>query len=190
MLLYMIRHGESEQNLAGAHSGWSQTALSATGIEQAKRVGGKLKGLSFDRIFASDLIRAVQTCELALPGCAYETDPLLREINVGTLSGKTRAECLAEYGDVYLEAIKGMEFARLGGESQAMLKERVGAFLKKAETLQADRIAAFAHAGTLRAAAEIVLQAPMLKGRLLSENCCIAVFSCENGAWKLNAWNI
>ena len=68
MLLYMIRHGETENNLAKRHSGHSLTSLTEKGIEDAKRAGEKLKGIAFslfigggignmvERIFNGDVV--------------------------------------------------------------------------------------------------------------------------------------
>ena len=190
MLLYMIRHGESEANAAGLHAGWSQTPLSPKGREQAVRAGEKLKGIPFDRVVSSDLLRARQTCELALPGFSYETSPLLREIGVGDLSGKSAAACSALYGEAYLEHKKAQDFTPFGGEDLSMLKRRVAEFLSLVEASGSELTAVFAHAGTLRAAGEAILGAPRLMHRVLCSNCCLCIFEYKDGIWRLNAWNV
>ena len=190
MLLYLIRHGESIANRDRCHGSWMQVPLSPAGMEQAKQAGEKLKDTPFDRVFASDLKRAMQTCEIAMPGRAYETSSLLREINCGRLDGKTRDECRAEYGDLYTGSLERQDYTPFGGENRDMLQKRVSGFLKQLELADADTVAVFGHFGTLRSVAELVLQVPSLKGRLLCPNGCISIFEFRDGVWRLNAWNI
>ena len=190
MRLYLIRHGQSIANRDLFHGSWMQVPLSPEGAEQAKQAGEKLKNIPFDRVFASDLKRAMQTCELALPGCSYETSGLLREIGCGSLDGNTPDQCRAEYGVMYDESRERQDYTPFGGENRAMLSERVSAFLGQMERLDAETVAAFAHFGTLRTAAELVMGIPSLKGRIYCPNCCISIFEFRDGIWRLNAWNI
>ena len=87
MLLYGIRHGESETNLSHHWTGWNDVNLTDKGRQDAARAGEMLKGIDFDAIYASDLTRALNTAQIALPGCPPKITPLLREINVGDLAG-------------------------------------------------------------------------------------------------------
>ena len=57
-----------------------------------------MKRISFDKIYSSDLYRARETAEIAISGCRYETSELLREINVGSLSGKLLSVLTEEQG--------------------------------------------------------------------------------------------
>ena len=63
---------------------------SVTGEAEAGKVGRLLSNVSFDKIYVSDLSRAKATARIALPECEYETFAELREINVGSISGKPR----------------------------------------------------------------------------------------------------
>jgi 2,3-bisphosphoglycerate-dependent phosphoglycerate mutase len=85
MRIYVVRHGESETNLQKRWTGWMDVQLTDKGREDARKAGEFLKGITFDKIYTSDLTRAIETAKIALPGCRYETTPLLREINVGKL---------------------------------------------------------------------------------------------------------
>ncbi len=190
MKLYMIRHGESEANRLRRHAGWGQVPLSEKGMLQAEAAGQKLKGIPFGRVIASDLKRAMQTCEIALPGCTYEKNPLLREISVGELSGRNAQECQALYGDAYIENKQRQDFTPYGGENREMLIRRAADFLRQAEQFQEEYVAAFTHEGVLRTVLEQILQAPRLRQRLLCGNCCIAVFEYTEGIWRLDGWNI
>ena len=154
MKLYFIRHGESETNLAGHYTGWAQVNLTEKGVRDAEGVRPILANVKFDKIFSSDLIRAMKTAETAIPGCVYETTPLLREVNVGNLALKPFPP-----KDDPRRALMVDGFAPFGGESYAELRERVAEFLVKAKALDCDNVAAFTHAGFLRQLISIVLDA-------------------------------
>src|SRR5262249_25946586 len=66
------------------------------GEENARRLGQRLRGLSFARVFTSPLQRAHRTCILAGFGDKAEADPELVEWNYGAYEGKTSAEIQAE----------------------------------------------------------------------------------------------
>ena len=89
--VYLARHGETIWSLAGRHTGLTDLPLTERGEANARALGRRLAGLSFDRVFVSPLLRARRTCELA--GFAgAEVDPDLVEWNYGQYEGKTSAE--------------------------------------------------------------------------------------------------
>ena len=94
----MIRHGQSESNAGRFHGGWAQVNLTDKGREDAKKAGEKLKDVKFDRVYSSDLVRALQTREIALPNYSPIVNELLREIHVGDLSWKMVEDCKKQIG--------------------------------------------------------------------------------------------
>src|SRR5512145_612212 len=62
----LLRHGESEGNLAGVIQGQMDLPLTPRGCRQAEALGKhwKAKGVTFDRIVTSPLLRARQTAEI------------------------------------------------------------------------------------------------------------------------------
>ena len=64
MILYLIRHGESESNVRKTFTGQREAALTAQGRRQADCISRYFLGIHIDRIYASDLSRAYET---ALP---------------------------------------------------------------------------------------------------------------------------
>lgn len=82
MLLYLVRHGETEENryflpqtvgavlnkglttIVREHiiQGQLDTKLNATGVKQAQIVAKALRDIPFDAIYCSDLSRAVEVC--------------------------------------------------------------------------------------------------------------------------------
>lgn len=88
--LYLVRHGETVDNLAQILQGQTPGRLNERGIMQAEEVARKMKSAPIDVFVASDLYRSVQTCEIiARPhGAEVVTTPLLRERDWGDFTGK------------------------------------------------------------------------------------------------------
>nr|POE66002.1 putative phosphatase [Quercus suber] len=64
--LYLIRHGETVDNIAGLYAGVRDSALTNHGYDQARRLGDHFAkhDVKFTHIFASPLTRAFKTAEL------------------------------------------------------------------------------------------------------------------------------
>ena len=60
MRVYIVRHGETQENRDGIIQGQQDTFLNAIGVEQARMVGEALKDVKFGIAFSSDLSRAVK----------------------------------------------------------------------------------------------------------------------------------
>lgn len=185
MKLYVIRHGQSETNLRRCFTGWSQVNLTQQGIEDAKRIRPLLKDISFDKIFASDLTRAMQTAENAIPGCTYETTPLLREVGMGSLELQPREEVLP---DMQAKNTAALGYAMYGGESREVFNQRVTDFLRMVETLDCKNVAVFTHWGWLMELLTQVLEVKVPGNNIVGNNCLVAVFEYENAHWKLHSW--
>src|SRR5581483_2208896 len=98
--LLLSRHGETDWNREGRWQGWADPPLNEVGREQARALAETLRTTAFDAVYSSDLRRAHETARIvAAPhGVAVVTGPGLREIDVGSWSGLTRAEIEARFG--------------------------------------------------------------------------------------------
>lgn len=87
--LYIVRHGETDWNVAKRIQGHSDIPLNQVGEQQAKKLRKIFKNIHFDAVFSSDLSRAKQTAELAMleREIAVQTTQLLRERNFASLEG-------------------------------------------------------------------------------------------------------
>ena len=81
--LFLIRHGETEWSLTGQHTGRTDIALTEQGKMQADELGQRLRGIDFDEVLTSPLIRARETCERAVPDSRCESEPDLAEWHYG-----------------------------------------------------------------------------------------------------------
>lgn len=95
-VVYLARHGETEWTLSGRHTGVTNLPLTAQGEVEARRLGERLRGLSFASVLTSPLRRAVQTCEVAGFGSVARVEPNLVEWNYGAYEGRTSADIHAE----------------------------------------------------------------------------------------------
>ncbi len=66
MRLWLVRHGETEANVAGLYSGHAPTPLTERGIAQAQTLGTLLRNVPVDNVLCSELERACHTTQLIL----------------------------------------------------------------------------------------------------------------------------
>jgi 2,3-bisphosphoglycerate-dependent phosphoglycerate mutase len=64
--LVLLRHGESVWNRLNVFTGWVDVPLTVKGIEEATAAGRKLENFSFDVIYVSTLVRAMETAMIAM----------------------------------------------------------------------------------------------------------------------------
>jgi probable phosphoglycerate mutase len=95
--VYLARHGETAWSLTGQHTGLTDLPLTERGQLNARRLGERLRDLTFAKVFASPLQRAARTCELAGFRAAAETDPDLVEWNYGDYEGRRTTEIHQHY---------------------------------------------------------------------------------------------
>lgn len=90
--VYLARHGETAWSLSGQHTGLTDLPLTPRGECNARRLGERLKGLEFAKVFTSPLQRASRTCELAGLGSRAEIDRDLVEWAYGEYEGLRTAD--------------------------------------------------------------------------------------------------
>jgi broad specificity phosphatase PhoE len=117
--IYLARHGNTAWTLSGQHTGLTDLPLTPDGERNARRLGDRLKGMTFAKVFTSPLQRASRTCELAGFGAVAETDPDLVEWDYGQYEGLTSAEILRKRPDWQL-----FRDGAPGGESPEQIGER------------------------------------------------------------------
>jgi probable phosphoglycerate mutase len=137
LTLYVLRHGECEHNVTGRAAAWDDSPLTATGREQARSNGRRLREIAGDLpaldFFASPLHRTCCTMELVreaagLPPAGYRADHRLMEIHFGDHTWMTHEEIQA-LDPAALKELGYWDYVRPRGESWALVQERVGRFL-------------------------------------------------------------
>jgi broad specificity phosphatase PhoE len=184
--LIFVRHGETSYNAENRLQGQRDIPLNARGRDQARSIGKFLRaglGEEIDRLeaagafVASPLKRARETMELArvamdLPPKCYRLDPALKEISFGEWEGLTWAEVRARHpGSLKTRHADKWNFVPAGGESYAMLAERVRPWLA---SLAGDAFVV-AHGGVARGLMTLIAgvspvvaaEAPIVQGRAI-----------------------
>jgi probable phosphoglycerate mutase len=98
-IVYLARHGETAWTLSRQHTGLTDLPLTERGERTARRLGERLKALTFTAVLTSPLQRAARTCELAGFKSVAEVDKDLVEWNYGQYEGRRTAEIRAERPD-------------------------------------------------------------------------------------------
>jgi len=186
MKLYFIRHGETVANRERVYSGQSNVELTEQGVAQAKALRPLLGEISFDRVYTSDLSRAIHTQEMALPGVTGIKTELLREIDVGDVAGMSILEVNRLYP---LQPGEKRDFSLFRGETFEDVCNRVRRFLDMVSATGCENVAAFAHNGVLSSALQVVLNAEIDRAAVYSQNCAVHVFEFDGKRWRLLAWN-
>jgi len=88
--LYLVRHGETVDNVNQIMQGQTQGRLTANGIVQAQQVRDQMASESFSAIIASDLKRSVDTATIIAEPHHLDVvqTPLLRERDWGGFTGR------------------------------------------------------------------------------------------------------
>ena len=190
MLVYFIRHGESESNRKGEYCGQGNAPLTDKGIEQAKAIRGKLSAVRFDRVYSSDLSRALTTARTALEGCEPILDARLREINIGTLTGQS-TKGFRESNPHFVPYLNARDYRPFGGECDSDQLKRLGAFIKELSSESLNSVAVFCHGGILHNTLEYALGVSFSIDGVSRPNCMIAVYELyPDGKMKLLTWNL
>lgn len=132
-VVYLARHGETAWSISGQHTGLTDLPLTERGERNARRLGARLKGMSFQKVFSSPLLRAHRTCELAGFGAVAEIDRDLLEWNYGDYEGRRSSEIHAERPDWQL-----FRDGCPGGESPEQVAARADRVVSKVRQVQGD----------------------------------------------------
>lgn len=103
--IYIVRHGETDWNKKKLIQGHRNIELNETGKKQAQEARVKLKDITFDQIFSSDLARAKITAEIIALNrkITIKTTQLLREKSYGNFEGKNFTFLQTELKDMLKE---------------------------------------------------------------------------------------
>ncbi|GAQ80984.1 2,3-bisphosphoglycerate-dependent phosphoglycerate mutase [Klebsormidium nitens] len=137
--VYFIRHGESESNRQGRFAGVFDVALTPFGQNQARRAGLDIKAKKlahFDKVYVSYMLRARQTCKLALEeagikGTEPEQDGRIAERSFGTFAGRSIALLRQAFGYEPFEHFMHSAYeAPPQGETMKKVYERARLFME------------------------------------------------------------
>lgn len=154
----LIRHGQIKQHKEKIFLGQTDVLLSEKGLEQAREAAVSLKslGIRADRIYTSDLSRALQTAEIIKKYNNIENlipEPKLREMNLGPWDGKFISEIKATMSDEFEKRGQNLMIYKMGHGSENFYDLQYRTVKALAEILKNDDcrdIIITAHSGVLR----------------------------------------
>jgi broad specificity phosphatase PhoE len=129
-LIYVARHGETAWSLSGKHTGRTDLPLTERGEQNARRLGERLRGLIFGKVYTSPLQRAARTCELAGFGAVAEVDHDLVEWRYGDYEGLRTSEIRQKSPDWRL-----FRDGCPGGESPEQVGSRADRVVRRARAV-------------------------------------------------------
>jgi len=185
-VVYLARHGETAWTLTGQHTGLTDLPLTERGELNARRLGERLRGIPFAKVFTSPLRRAMRTCELAGFGAVAETDRDLVEWNYGQYEGRRTVDILRERPDWEL-----FRDGCPGGESPLEIAARADRVVKRVRAVAAN-VLLFSSAHFLRVLATRWIGIEPINGRfLVLSTASLSVLGYENSLSQptIRLWN-
>ncbi len=185
--LWLIRHGETEWSLSGAHTSRTDIPLTEHGRERAVELRDYLNDTKFDAVFVSPMQRAQETCRIAGFGSQMQIEDGLKEWDYGVYEGKTTKEIQAEIPgwSVWKNEIVSGETAKHGGErADGVIADAMAA------AKDGGKVALFAHAHILRILAARWIGLPATGGSLLALGTgSVSTLGWERETRVLVSWN-
>lgn len=186
--LWLVRHGETEWSLSGAHTSTTDIPLTDHGRKRAEELRDYLKNTSFAKVLVSPAQRAQQTCQIAGFGSQAITVDNLREWNYGEAEGKTTKDMRAKYGPEWSVWNNRL----LDGEEVEAVGRRADEVIRQASegAKDGDKVACFAHAHILRILAARWIGLEASGGRLFALGTgSVSVLGWERETAVLTHWN-
>lgn len=124
--LYLVRHGETEENVANILQGHLPGHLTKRGREQARHLRDELASIPFDALVCSDLLRCRDTADIVneAHGLPVQPTPLLRERDWGIHTGQS-IRSLSGGIDASAESVDAL-FTRARRFLRALLEQHDG----------------------------------------------------------------
>jgi len=158
-ILYIFRHGQSEDNEQMLFSGWRDSKLTQKGIDQALKLAEILKNKDIDFLIASTQSRAIDTMKYAVSlnekakNLEINTDERIRERSYGDLQGTSKLELFLEDENLCNEYRRSYYKRANNGESLEDVVKRVEEFINDLLPLMREKkfnVAVSCHGNSIR----------------------------------------
>ena len=152
--ILLARHGETDWNREGRFQGHADQPLNRTGRAQAVDLSVALMAEQLAAVYSSPLRRALETAEVLAASHGLEPVPVddLREVDVGSWSGLTRAEVEEHFPAQFTRWLNYGQGWEDGETYEEMGRRAVDALLRLAAAHDGERVLAVTHGGPIRAA--------------------------------------
>lgn len=195
MIIYFIRHGETDQNKKKCLQGRSDIELNEYGRELARKTAEGLKDVKFDMIFTSPLKRAAETAEIIRGDHEIPIIPedRLLEISFGAYEGLSFGKETYNIPDPdFMNFFQAPEKYNIppGGEHFEEVIKRTGDFLKELsqeECYQDKTILLSTHGCALKALLANIKGISIAEfwGEGVHKNCAVSIVEYKDGEYHL-----
>jgi probable phosphoglycerate mutase len=183
--IWLIRHGETEWALSGAHTGRTDIPLTPAGEKQAAEIRRRLAAHRFALVLTSPLQRARETCRLAGYSDVAQIEPDLREWDYGVYEGRTSQQIREEVPDWTIWTSPVPQ-----GETILQVAARAGRVIERALAATGD-VVLFAHGHLLRVLTACWLGLPPDYGRLFAlGTASVSSLGHERDMRVITQWNL
>ena len=184
MKLWLIRHGETEWSLSGAHTSRTDIPLTERGKERAAKIRDYLAQRKFSLVLSSPLQRARETCRIAGYSDVAQIEENLKEWDYGIFEGRTTADIRKDQPDWSIWDSPVPE-----GEPVEHVAARAQKVIDRALEAGGD-VALFAHAHILRILAATWLGLEPRGGRLFALGTgSVSTLGYERETRVISTWN-
>lgn len=200
MKLYFVRHGRTVWNLEGRFQGaGGDSPLLPESIDTLKKLGQYLKDISFDKIYSSDLPRAVKSAEIIQSQltnpCPLESVPDLREWHLGKLEGLKIATLNAIYPQqihAFKTNLAKFDTSMFEAESLYSTTQRTIQFIKSLKNTKTEQLLLVGHGANLTASLRTLLgfnEAHLRKNGGLANASLTIIETDDFEKYTLKTWN-
>lgn len=194
--LILIRHGETDDNLAERIAGWRESELTERGRNQARRVADYVAARDHpDAVYASPLRRAQQTAEALARSLNLDLrfHPGLRELSFGDAEGLTVSEARERFAPVIArtEDEDDVDAGWPGGETRREFYRRVQEAVEDIVTAHSGQtVAIVTHGGVISSFLAHIAEGKATRWRQYQvANCGIAEVVVDAGIHSIARWN-
>jgi broad specificity phosphatase PhoE len=151
--ILIARHGQSDWNQEKRWQGHADRPLTERGREQAQALAERVAHIELDAVYSSDLQRARDTGAVVAESQGLELRqlPELREVDVGSWSGLTRAEAEERFPEGFARWREGYPGWKDGETYEAMTDRVLRAVDELAMEHEGGRVLVVSHGGPIRA---------------------------------------
>ena len=180
--LFLVRHGETADNIQMRYLGWRDEPLTEKGRQQADLAAAALASFPIRKIYTSPLMRAADTAARIQQACkaSLHVDSRLKEGSFGQWEGLRRDDVL-QRGSPDVEMLARWEsdasFSPPGGESLGEVQVRMISLVEDlVSELAGNSVVLVSHVGPIKALLAHALDVPLeATRRFFLDPCSITV---------------
>ena len=191
----LVRHGETDWNVARRLQGHTDIPLNQHGITQARQMAKALKAihLQFDVLYTSDLRRAADTAAAVEEqfGINAIVDEALRERHLGALQGLTADEAPQLKPDLWSSHLsRNLEQTLEGGESITQFAQRIHGALENIRLKHTGKtVLLVSHGGALEMMYRLASKQPLESEKIVTvPNASLNWISHSGYSWQVDKW--